>query len=477
MRRWSIVLAVFAVVTALGTSRAQALPLSFSFTDSVNDAFGCPPSAACTTPFPNIVGPVTDVVGLFFSFDNATGDYEATMIASAANPFIGDVTVNVNLFNGDTGTHFFNSSKHFLNTPSTSITLTGSNLQLLAWQAGDQVAACEGPGGIIPEPCLGGLGSSIDFSSGVINFQAGSQTARDGTQSSPPATIVAAVPEPSGQLVTYDRFLKKPLDAEKWVPNGISFGVLDVRREVSGKRARLKLRAYADTTTNIGRQTHNNALEFPAGIQADITRIRVKAEVKTAKQIACATNPNPGNGRLLLPRIGGQWFNDGTCVTPPCLQSNGNIDFLGDMFAVIELRQNSNMPDGAKVFRIVAQLFHCSDPTDRNCSVGGTTLLFDTTTLGTLRLRGRGKIRKVTLDIEWDAANNRFIYRRDKRPPLFASYPSALNQGPASFPGKEIFIQGRVQNCDLTGPTPQERPTAEADVRIKRVQINASALP
>ena len=202
MRRLSIVLVVFAVVTALGTSRAQAVPLSFSFTDPVNDAFGClplPPGffGDCPTPFPDIVGPVTDVVGLFFSFDNATGVYEATMTASAANPFIGDVTVNVNLFNGDTGTHFFNSSKHFLNTPSTSITLTGSNLQLLAWQAGDQVAACEGPGGPIPEPCLGGLGSSTNFSTGLINFQAGSQTARDSIQSSPPATIVAAVPEPS----------------------------------------------------------------------------------------------------------------------------------------------------------------------------------------------------------------------------------------------------------------------------------------
>ncbi len=277
------------------------------------------------------------------------------------------------------------------------------------------------------------------------------------------------------ELVTYDNFRKKPLDPEKWVPNGVAFGILDVRREVSGKRARLKLRAYAATTTNIGRQRRSNVLQFPDAIGALITRIRVKVEVKTAKQIACAANPNPGNGRLLVPRVTGQWFNDGTCVTPPCIQGNGNIDFLGDMFASIAVRQNSDMPDGAQISRIVAQLFHCNDPADRDCSVLGDTLLFDTTTLGTIKVSG-GIIKKVTLDIELDAANNRFIFRRDDRPPLVFPYPAALNVGPASFFGKEIFVQGRVQNCDLAA-NPQARPMANVDVRIKKVQINASALP
>ena len=145
------------------------------------------------------------------------------------------------------------------------------------------------------------------------------------------------------------------------------------------------------------------------------------------------------------------------------------------MFASIEVRQNSDMPDGAKIFRIVAQLFHCNDPADRDCSVLGASLLFDTTTLGTIKVSG-GIIKKVTLDIELDAANNQFIFRRDDRPPLFFSYDPALNQGPASLFDKSVQVQGRVQNCDLAA-NPQERPMAKADVRIKKVQINASALP
>ena len=195
-RRLSIVLAVFAVVTALGTSRAQATMLEFSFTDPEGDTF----------LFPGEVGPVTDVAGLFFTFDNTTGDYEITMTAFPDNPFIGDFIINANLFNPDTGATtafpaFFvdASNTFFLSTPSTSITLSGLDLRLLAWEAGDRVAACEGSGGIIPEDCSGGLGHPSDgttaFQSGVINFVPKPFTepfrniARDSFQSSSPATI------------------------------------------------------------------------------------------------------------------------------------------------------------------------------------------------------------------------------------------------------------------------------------------------
>ena len=150
-----------------------------------------------------IVGPVTDVVFLLFNFDNTTGNYEVTMTASAANPFLGDLIINVALFNPDTGTtaseFFIDDLNEFsLDAPTTSITLTGSDTKLLDWKAGDRVAACEGPGGIIPEPCSGGLGQpSITpaFQSGVINFQEGGfpdpflVSARDSFQSAPAATI------------------------------------------------------------------------------------------------------------------------------------------------------------------------------------------------------------------------------------------------------------------------------------------------
>ena len=189
------------LIASLGISEAQASLLSFSFADPTNDAWGCPPAAACTVPFLSISGVATDVVGLTFRFDNVSGAYLATMTASALNPFVGDINVNVNLFNGTRGEVFFSSRHMTLSASATSVTVAGLNTQLLDWDLGDFVAACNGPGGIIPEACTGGLGSApTAFSSGVVNFLSfpAVQSARDAFQGSPPAVVViASVPEPS----------------------------------------------------------------------------------------------------------------------------------------------------------------------------------------------------------------------------------------------------------------------------------------
>jgi hypothetical protein len=173
---------------------SYAEPLSFSFSDPVGDEF----------LFPGETGPATDVVGLFFTYESETGDYEITMTSSAVNPFIGDVRINVNLFNPDTGTtadtpSFFKDQLNdfSLSTPRTTITLTGTNPNLLAWEAGDRVAACAGSGGIIPEACSASLGhpdSTTAFQAGVINTEFGIpfvNIARDSFQDPPTATIVS----------------------------------------------------------------------------------------------------------------------------------------------------------------------------------------------------------------------------------------------------------------------------------------------
>jgi hypothetical protein len=74
MRAFFLVFMV-ALVIASASSMAQAETLFFSFTDRIQDAWGCSPSGPCSIPFSFIDTPVTDVVGLFFSFDSVTGDY------------------------------------------------------------------------------------------------------------------------------------------------------------------------------------------------------------------------------------------------------------------------------------------------------------------------------------------------------------------------------------------------------------------
>jgi len=181
---------VVALLALLGVSRTQAETLMFAFADPVGDAWGCT-SAGCGIPFSDITGPVSDVVDLTFSFDNATGDYAITVTASAAKPFSGELRVNVNLFNGTRGQLFLDNNNDFnVAVPTTSLILAGNNPQLLTWQVGDQVASCQGLGGIIPENCLGPLGSGTSFTAGIINFSTSLQSARDHFMSAPPATIL-----------------------------------------------------------------------------------------------------------------------------------------------------------------------------------------------------------------------------------------------------------------------------------------------
>lgn len=193
------------LILALGSfGPVHAVSLTFSFIDPVGDAF----------LFPGQVGPATDVTGLVFHFDNATGDYQITITASAANPFFGDSIINVNLFNPDTGTtadnpsYFTDQQNQFsLSSPTTTINLIGVDSKLLSWEIGDRVAACSGPGGIIPETCKADLGhpdSTTAFQTGVINTKFGvpfENISRDSFQDPPTATI-APIPAPPSNIPT-----------------------------------------------------------------------------------------------------------------------------------------------------------------------------------------------------------------------------------------------------------------------------------
>lgn len=176
-------------------AQAQAQALTLSYSDPVEDHLQLAPVRQLNPP-PS--AGIADLVGLVFNFDNATGDYEIVLTASPANPFIGSVRFNVQLFNPDTGTTaqdpaFFRDllNDFSLNTPTTTIRLTGSDPKLLAWQAGDQVAPCHGATFQELGPCQGTLGlpdGILGFGTGSINLDP--STGRDGFRTSLPAIIV-----------------------------------------------------------------------------------------------------------------------------------------------------------------------------------------------------------------------------------------------------------------------------------------------
>ena len=131
---------------------AYAEHLAFTFSDPAGDHAGS-----------------VDIVNMVFDFENQTGDYLILLTADAANPFSGDFRININLFNPGVGTtacdpaFFQDTVNDFVNYPnSVSLTLTGSNLRLLEWNSGDQVAISNIPFGF---PDCGTF-----FSSSVIDI-------------------------------------------------------------------------------------------------------------------------------------------------------------------------------------------------------------------------------------------------------------------------------------------------------------------
>jgi len=151
------------------------LGLSFAFEDPTRDHLQLTPVRQQNPPPQE---GVIDLVGLHFTFDGTTGDYEITLTASGANPFAGGFRVNVAMFNPDTGTTAQDpaflevSDDFFLTAPSMAITLTGTDPKLLSWEAGDRVAPCEGSGFEELGPCLGSLG----LPDGVRGFGTGVYT-------------------------------------------------------------------------------------------------------------------------------------------------------------------------------------------------------------------------------------------------------------------------------------------------------------
>ena len=202
---------------------------------------------------------------------------------------------------------------------------------------------------------------------------------------------------------------------------------------------------------------------------------RLHAQIKKAELTSCPTNLNV-SGRILVPRVGGFWFNDGTCVSRPCVQPDGSEDFTGDMWATIEIRRDSPIfPAPAEANRVVtavAQVLHCN--LDADCD-GGNTIAF--VELAKFKVPKSG-VRNGKLRIQWDAAGDQFIFQLNNDPVVMIPYPGALNvseQGGGYF--KRVELRANVQNCNLTGPNPPERPMARGDIRLKDVKVNDGALP
>ncbi len=141
-----VLLALFGLMPAI----TRAAELTFSYDDPLGDNGG-----------------IVDVKKMTVVFDNETGAYKIVLRASAAHPFVGQFRINIGLYNPDVAANFSELADalndYNLANAATTLTLTGTNGNLLKWAAGHKVVTNSGAGYGAP-PWVN------SFSSAVVNL-------------------------------------------------------------------------------------------------------------------------------------------------------------------------------------------------------------------------------------------------------------------------------------------------------------------
>ena len=270
------------------------------------------------------------------------------------------------------------------------------------------------------------------------------------------AVILGAAPASAVEpFVLYDDFKAPLLDPDKWFGTEEPNSILEVFRGTSSNRLVMENRAYGADDTNVGRVRNTLGTRFRGG--AAVTAIRATVKVDAFEVTNCPTNPSEPT--LAFARLSGDFFNTGA-GSP----GSGPGSAVDDVFAAIGLERNTAVPLPPDVVQVRGFIRFCADAT---CLTGATSSVV----LGTIRVK-----KDVTLLIQWDPANNQFIFQKDNEPQSSIAYAVA-DATPPARPVQALLVQHFVPNCDLTGGSPPPRPTAFMRALFDDVFVNASAAP
>ncbi len=204
--------------------------------------------------------------------------------------------------------------------------------------------------------------------------------------------VLASVPVSAVEpLALYDNFNAPLIDPDRWFGSEFSFLGAEAVREIFGNRLHMRYRGYGDTGSNSDTMFDLFRLNFA---DADaVTAMKATVRVTNVESTGCAANGSPTQARASL---NGFFFNTRT-PTPGSAEN--------DVLAAIRVRRLSDSTDPAGVLQVVAVVIHCGDA---NCFTGPF--------LGFINLGTVAVGDKVTLRIQWDPDNNRFIFQRGNQP-------------------------------------------------------------
>ena len=106
-----------------------------------------------------------------------------------------------------------------------------------------------------------------------------------------------------------------------------------------------------------------------------------------------------------------------------------------DVIAQILIQRFSDSPDRPGIFKITGEVLECTDP---SCF---SSKNYQSVDLGIVSLWQR-----ATVSVEWNPANNQFIFKLDWKPPQAISY-SMVDAFPPNSAFKLIGVSPRIPYC------------------------------
>ncbi len=249
---------------------------------------------------------------------------------------------------------------------------------------------------------------------------------------------------------SYDNFSQGPLDPARWID-------FEQTRQIRDDGFRLMQRVWPFTGADVGVLPINYTERFvnPGAISA----IKAKITVKAIEVSSCPNNSAVGDSRA---RIQGFFFN----VGDPIRGTNMN-----DMHVQVRVIRRSDSTDAPGVLRVEGIAQQC-----RDLSCQGTAPVGPTIDLGAVRT---GKA--VTVEMQWDKPNKRFLFSRDNGSfsgsVAYGSFINPFSIPPSPYddslpPGidnKTLQTRVVLPNCQ-SGP----RVSGMIDAVFDRVAVNNS---
>jgi hypothetical protein len=263
----------------------------------------------------------------------------------------------------------------------------------------------------------------------------------------PAAAAAGPAQSDDGFAVYEDWKTSDHIRGDRWA--GVSNSAQDTEKEQRGHHVHLRLRREGIAGTDFG--------FFGAGVAlaainpTAIDRFDVEAKVKSIELVGCAANQFEGLVRPV--QLSLNKFNDGTPGAPG--------DFTGDHFGRLLLARSSHSVDPPGTLQAQLFVYRCANAA---CSVitavaGSPVILPETVVVG----------EKARLRLIWDPSNNQFLGSINGVQ-VAASYPAALNNGPARVPFAQIGIFNTGLNCLA------QAGVADATTIIGEVLTNPSAV-